>query len=277
MDRQRIVFIGGGNMARSLIGGLIADGYPADAIAVTDPDPQCRTTVNERFGVAVTEDNRAAVSDADVVVVAVKPQAVREVIGGVAEVLAPRQPLVVSVAAGVRQSDIGHWLGYTGPIVRCMPNTPALLQNGITALYANPQVSEAQHNAAESLLRAVGTVIWLDDEGLMDTVTAISGSGPAYFFLLMEALEKAATARGLASEQARLLAIETALGAARMALESDDAPATLRANVTSKGGTTAAALEAFERGGFADLVDQAVGAASDRAGELGRMLGSADS
>lgn len=276
MDRQRIAFIGGGNMARSLIGGLIADGYPADGIVVTDPDPQCRAAVTERFSVAANEDNRATVSDADIVVVAVKPPRVQEVVGGVSDVLAPRHPLVVSVAAGVRAADIGRWLGYTGPIVRCMPNTPALLQSGVTALYANAQVTEAQHDAAESLLRAVGTVIWLDDEALMDTVTAISGSGPAYFFLLMEALEKAAVARGLETEQARLLAIETALGAARMALESDDDPATLRANVTSKGGTTAAALEAFERGGFADLVDQAVGAASDRAKELGRMLGSAD-
>lgn len=273
MERQRIVFIGGGNMARSLIGGLIADGYPADSISVTDPDAQTRSSLSERFGIAATEDNRAAVAGADIVVLAVKPQMVREVVGGVAEPLAERRPLVVSVAAGVRVPDIARWLGQAGPIVRCMPNTPALLQSGVTALYASAEADEDQRGAAESILRAVGTVIWLDDEGLMDTVTAISGSGPAYFFLLMELLEKAAVTRGMPADSARLLAIETALGAARMALESDDAPATLRANVTSKGGTTAAALDAFEEGDFAGLVDRAVGAAHDRAAELGRVLG----
>ncbi|MEX0607759.1 MAG: pyrroline-5-carboxylate reductase [Halofilum sp. (in: g-proteobacteria)] len=273
MERQRIAFIGGGNMARSLIGGLIGDGYPADALVVSEPDEQRRQDLNARFAVATATDNHTAVSGADIVVLAVKPQLIHEVASEIAAALADARPLVISIAAGVRAADIGRWLGYDGPIVRCMPNTPALLQSGITALYANERVLEAQHDAAESILRAVGTVIWLDDEDRMDTVTAISGSGPAYFFRMMEALEKSGTARGLPAEQARLLAIETALGAARMALESDDDPATLRANVTSKGGTTAAALDAFERGGFADLLDRAVGAAADRAGELGDKLG----
>lgn len=273
MERQRIVFVGGGNMARSLIGGLTADGYPVTAISVIEPDEHQRDSLHERFGVSVTDDGPSGVADADIVVLAVKPQIMHDVVTGLASALSARRPLVISIAAGVRAPDIGRWLGYDGPLVRCMPNTPALLQSGITALYANAQVGADQHDAAESILRAVGTVIWLDDEQLMDTVTAISGSGPAYFFLMMEALENAAVARGLPTEQARLLAIETALGAARMALESSDDPATLRANVTSKGGTTAAALEAFEQGGLADLVDQAVGAAHDRAAELGRVLG----
>ena len=155
-----------------------------------------------------------------------------------------------------------------------MPNTPALLQSGVSALYPNAHVDSNQHDIAESILRAVGTVIWIDDESLMNTVTAISGSGPAYFFRFMEAMEEAAVARGLEREKARLLVIETALGAARMALESDDDPGTLRANVTSKGGTTAAALEALEEGGLGALVDRAVGAAHDRSIELGDQLGS---
>lgn len=273
MERQQITFVGGGNMAHSLIGGLVADGYAPAAIRVTDPHERSRAALAERFGVSVSDDNRAAVADADIVIIAVKPQMVREVIGGIAEPLGARRPLVVSIAAGVREADISRWLGYAGPVVRCMPNTPSLLQSGVTALYPNAHVDARQRDAAESILRAVGTVIWLDDERLMDTVTAVSGSGPAYFFLMMEAMEKAAVARGLPTRQARLLVIETALGAARMALESDDDPATLRANVTSKGGTTAAALEAFADGDLAGLVDRAVGAAHDRAGELGDRLG----
>ena len=273
MERQKIVFIGGGNMARSLIGGLVADRYPPDCIAVADPTPDQRDWLAQHFGVEVAEDNAALAATADVVVLAVKPQMMEAVCSGLAGALEGRQPLVVSIAAGVRAGAIGRWLGYAGPIVRCMPNTPSLLQAGVTALYANERVSEDQRSTAESILRAVGSVVWIDDEALMDVVTGISGSGPAYFFRFMEAMESAAVDRGLAREQARLLVLETALGAARMALESSDDPATLRRNVTSKGGTTAAALETFEQGGLADLVDRAVGAAADRAAELGDELG----
>ena len=273
MSRQQIVFIGGGNMARSLVGGLIADGYPADRIRVTDPSADQRRALAERFGVDTTDDNEAAVSDADVVVLAVKPQLLREVAQPLAPAVGARGPLVVSIAAGVRERDLRRWLSYEGPVVRCMPNTPALLQSGVSALYPNEHVSGDQRDAAESIMRAVGTVIWLDDEAHMDTVTAVSGGGPAYFFLFIESLEAAATARGMPADQARLLAIETALGAARMALESDDDPATLRANVTSRGGTTAEALGVFEREGLKDMVDRAIGAAAGRAAELGDQLG----
>lgn len=274
MTRQQIVFIGGGNMARSLAGGLVADGYPPERIRATDPDARQRERLGGRLGIAVSDDNRAAVADADVVVLAVKPQVLREVAVDLGPALAQRRPLVISVAAGVRAGDIGRWLGFDGPIVRCMPNTPALLQSGVTALYPNEHVDAGQRDVAESILRAVGTVIWLDDEALLDTVTAISGGGPAYFFLFMEALEAAAVARGLPDDKARLLVIETALGAARMALESEDDPATLRANVTSKGGTTAEALAELERGDLRDVVDRAIGAAAARAAELGDQLGS---
>lgn len=273
MTHHGITFIGGGNMATSLVGGLIADHYPAERITVTDPAADKREWLSQRFGVRVADDNRTATEQADVVVLAVKPQVMREVIGDLAATLAQRRPLVVSIAAGVRESDISRWLGYQGPVVRCMPNTPALLQCGVSVLYPNGQVDSAQRDIAESILRAVGTVIWVEDETLMNTVTAISGSGPAYFFRFMEAMEEAAVARGLEREKARLLVIETALGAARMALESDDDPGQLRANVTSKGGTTAAALDVFERDGLGDLVDRAVGAAHDRSIELGEQLG----
>lgn len=273
MDRERIVFIGGGNMARSLIGGLVAGGWPAARIGVTDPSPDQRERLASRFGVTASEDNQAAIADADIVVLAVKPQLMEQVCHDLAAALAGRRPLIVSIAAGVRMDAIARWLAYDGPIVRCMPNTPSLVQAGITALFPNDRVSEDQRSTAESILRAGGSVIWVDDEKLMDTVTGISGSGPAYFFRMMEAMEEAGVARGLPRDQARLLVIETALGAARMALESEDDPGTLRQNVTSKGGTTAAALDTFEAGGLADLVDHAVGAAAERAAELGDQLG----
>lgn len=274
MTRQQIVFIGGGNMARSLVGGLVADGYPGASIRVTDPNEEQRRRLADLFGIETGDDNPAAVADADVVVLAVKPQVMREAAAEIAPALAQRRPLVISIAAGIRERDLRRWLGYEGPIVRCMPNTPALLQSGVTALFPNEHVDAAQHDTAESILRAVGTVIWLDDETLMDTVTAVSGGGPAYFFLFIESLAAAAVARGLAEDKARLLAIETALGAARMALESDDDPATLRANVTSKGGTTAEALAVLEGEGLREMVDRAIGAAADRAAELGDQLGS---
>lgn len=260
-------------MARSLAGGLVGDGYPPERIRVTDPDADQRHRLASSLGVETSADNGAAVADADIVVLAVKPQAMEQVCSDLAPALAGRNPLVVSIAAGVRAEPIARWLGHDGPLVRCMPNTPALLQAGVTALYPNARVSEAQRSQAESILRAAGSIIWLADEALMDTVTGISGSGPAYFFRFMEAMEAAAVTRGLERDKARLLVIETALGAARMALESDDDPGTLRRNVTSKGGTTAAALDAFEQGGLADLVDRAVGAAAGRAGELGDQLG----
>lgn len=273
MERDRIAFIGGGNMARSLIAGLVAAGHPPARIEVTDPDPGKRETLATTFGVGATDDNRDAVARADTVVLAIKPQMMETVCTGLAPALRGHAPLIVSIAAGVRTGALAGWLDFTGALVRCMPNTPALLQAGVTALYASEQAGADERGRAESILRAAGEVIWVDDEPMLDTVTAISGSGPAYFFRFMEALEAAGVARGLEPEQARLLVRETAFGAARMAREAGEAPGTLRQNVTSKGGTTAAALDALEAGGLADLVERAVAAAADRAGELGDQLG----
>jgi pyrroline-5-carboxylate reductase len=272
MDSYRIGFIGGGNMARSLVGGLIAGGIDATRISVAEPDASKRDELSTRFGIATSQDNGTVASDVEVLVLAVKPQVMRQVVTGLAATLHEPAPLLISIAAGVRAASMLRWLGQPLALVRAMPNTPALVRSGATALYASPEVSEEQRSRAESIMRAVGQTLWIDDEGLMDAVTALSGSGPAYFFLFMEALEQAAKELGLPPEAARLLTLETAQGAARMALSSDEGPALLRKRVTSPGGTTEAALGAFAKGGFETLVTRAVRAACERSAELAVRL-----
>ncbi len=273
MDYPRIAFIGGGNMAASMIGGLIADGWPNDRIRVAEPDAERRAWLQEHFGVAALASNRDAAAAAEVVVLAVKPQVLRQVARDIAPAVAGHQPLVVSIAAGVRTGDIQRWLGGRAAVVRAMPNTPALVQAAATGLYASPEVDEAQHSQAEALLRAIGVTVWVEDEDALDAVTALSGSGPAYFFLFIEALEAAGIDLGLEPAQARLLAVQTAVGAAKLALESDEEPALLRQRVTSPGGTTERALAVFEEGGLRQLVTRALTAARDRARELAVELG----
>jgi len=273
MDEKTICFIGGGNMARSLIGGLIADGYPAGRLRAADPAADQRKQLERLFGIRTFADNHAAAEGAGVLVLAVKPQVMHEVAGGLADVVQSARPLVISIAAGIRSADLERWLGGNAAIVRCMPNTPALVQSGATALVATPLVDEAGRELAESILRAVGLTLWLDDEDLMDAVTALSGSGPAYFFLVMEALQAAGEALGLPADSARLLTLQTAFGAAKMALESDEGPEVLRARVTSPGGTTERALEVLEAGELRGLMREALTAARDRARELATQLG----
>ena len=273
MKNHDIAFIGGGNMARSLIAGLIADGMPPQRIWVADPSKEQLAGLAASFGIHISTDNRQAAEQADALVLAVKPQVMKAVVEQLAPTVQARKPLVISIAAGIRETDLGRWLGEGAAIVRTMPNTPALVQTGATALYANRHVSPAQRDLAESLLRAAGITQWLDDEALMDPVTAVSGSGPAYFFLLMELMEQAGTRMGLPAETARLLTLQTALGAAKMALESSEDTAVLRQRVTSPGGTTERALSVLEQGGIRELVDQALRAAAERAAELGDMLG----
>jgi len=272
MESYRIGFIGGGNMARSLIGGLTAGGVDSARISVAEPSADKCGELTSHFGVEAVIDNTAVATNVDVLVLAVKPQVLREVIVGLAPHLASRPPLLISIAAGVRVASIVRWLGQPLALVRAMPNTPALVRSGATALFANAQVTEGQRSRSESIMRAVGQTLWIDDEALMDTVTALSGSGPAYFFLFMEALEQAASELGLAPEAARLLTLETALGAARMALSSDESPATLRARVTSPGGTTEAALEVFAKSDLTALVARALQAAHNRSDELAELL-----
>ncbi len=269
---MRICFVGGGNMATSLVGGLIADGVSAEAISVSDPDPAKRAALAELYSIRVYAENEEAVNAADVVVLAVKPQAMKAVAQGLAPVIA-LGTLVISIAAGIRLVDLQRWLGGSRPLVRSMPNTPALVQSGATALFANDQVSEAQRIQAESIMRAVGISLWVDKEEQMDAVTALSGSGPAYFFLVMEVMERAGISLGLAPETARLLTLETAFGAAKMALESSDDSATLRAKVTSPGGTTEQALKVMQDADLSGIFQRALQAASRRSQELARLLG----
>ena len=221
-----------------------------------------------------TGDNAHATARADTVVLAVKPQVMRTVTEALADAVREKSPLVVSIAAGVLEADIARWLGGKPAIVRCMPNTPALLGAGATGLYANAQVSATQRSAAEQIMRAAGVTLWVEDEAQLDAVTAVSGSGPAYFFLLMELMEKVGAELGLDPAAARTLTLHTALGAARMALEAGEAPATLRQRVTSPNGTTHAAVTSFLEGGLEARVRDALNAARDRAVELGRELGS---
>lgn len=274
MKNIPIAFIGGGNMARSLIGGLVAGGHEPDRIWVAEPDIGQRELLHGRHGVRTGSDNLAIAAEAEVIVLAVKPQILQGVARQLAPVVQARRPLVISIAAGVREPDLRRWLGGGSlALVRTMPNTPALVGSAASALFANEFVSEERRQLAESLLRAVGVTVWVDDESLLDAVTALSGSGPAYFFLIMEALERTALDLGLDADNARLLTLQTAFGAAKMALESVESPAILRARVTSPGGTTERALSILREGGLETLLAQALEAARSRARELGDLLG----
>lgn len=273
MSETTIAFIGGGNMARSLIGGLIADGHPPAALRVAEPDTDRREQMINDFGIQGFEDNATAARGADAVILAVKPHTMADVARDLGNQLRDAGSVVISIAAGVRTTDIADWLGGDVPVIRAMPNTPALVQTGATALFAMPMATADQRDLAETTMRAVGLVVWLPDEQQMDAVTALSGSGPAYFFMTMEVMQAAAERLGLTEETARLLTLETALGAARMALESAEDPATLRRRVTSPGGTTAAALKQLEHADLAAVYQRTLDAAAARAAELGDELG----
>ncbi|MBK1724385.1 pyrroline-5-carboxylate reductase [Thiocystis violacea] len=272
MSKAKITFIGGGNMATSLIAGLVADGYALHDIRVVEPNPERRNALQARYGVRAFAEGAEALADADTLVLCVKPQVAREVCTGIAPALPARAPLVVSVMAGVPERTLQGWLGSRLPIVRAMPNTPAMVQTGAIGLHASPEVDAEGRNRAETILRAAGLIRWVEDEGKIDAVTAISGSGPAYFFLFMEAMEDAGVALGLDPQTARLLTIQTALGAAKMAMESDAPPSRLREQVTSPGGTTERALAVFADADLRGLVARATAAARDRATELSQTL-----
>jgi len=274
MADDSLAFVGGGHMARALIGGLLAAGRDPASIRASDPLPEARRSLESAFpGIAVHADNVAAVHDAGSWVLAVKPQQMREVALDLAPLAAAGRPLVVSIAAGIRVADLAAWLGPDVPVVRTMPNRPALLRCGVTALFAGESVTPSQRRRAGEILDAVGAQVWLEDESLMDVVTAVSGSGPAYVFLLIEMLEAAATAGGIDPLHARRLAVETVHGAARMAREMGEDPAELREQVTSRGGTTAAALAVLDRAGIRDTFASAVRAAALRSRELSGEAG----
>lgn len=272
MQQPTIAFIGAGNMARSLIGGLITDGFSAEKIWASNPSTELLDKLQKQFGVHTALDNAEALKQAEVVVFAVKPQTLKIVAQQLAQTIQEKKPLIISIAAGVREKDLQTWLGNHIAIVRCMPNTPALVGAGASALFANSLVSTDQKNSAESILRAVGMTVWLDDEKLLDTVTALSGSGPAYFFLIMEALEKAAVGLGLPADTAHLLTLQTALGAARMALENELSLAELRQQVTSPGGTTECGIQILENNQIRKILTETIKAATDRSVELAEIL-----
>ncbi len=273
MDTSIITFIGGGNMARCLIGGLIADGRPPSTIWVADTSEEQLAALKRSLGVNTTTSNCEAAAQAETIILAVKPQVLSSVASELAEIAQHNNPLFLSVAAGVREQDLNRWLGGNATIVRTMPNTPSLIQSGATALVANNNVTAEQRDRAESIMRAVGLALWLDNEAQMDIVTALSGSGPAYYFLVMEALEKAACELGLAPETARLLTLQTGFGATKMALESSDKLEDLRHRVTSPGGTTEQAINTLEAGNIRQLLHDALKAAAHRSAELADQFG----
>ena len=266
---MRIAFIGGGNMATALISGLIRSGTRPNEIHVSEPNELARHRLQTEFGVQTHAGARAAIQNADVIVLAIKPQVMPAVLKELAGAVSGKQ-LLISIAAGTEISTIQAALGTQQPVVRAMPNTPALIGKGITGLYASPGCTAAQRKASEEILSATGGTIWVDRESLINVVTAVSGSGPAYFFLLTEALREAGHALGLPKDTAAELALRTARGAGAMAGESGVDVAELRKRVTSPGGTTQAALEVFEKGRFRELVLAAVSAATDRGVELAR-------
>jgi pyrroline-5-carboxylate reductase len=270
LNNSNIVFIGGGNMAASLVGGLVKQGCAPERITVTDLRPEQLQAIVEKFGVHITPDNDQAAHQADVLVFAVKPQVFRQAALPLRDAVHAGRPLVISIAAGIAEQDIRRWLGEDTAIVRAMPNTASLLGAGAAALYANPAVTPAQRQLAESILGAVGLVLWLEDESLLDAVTALSASGLAYFFLLTELMEDAGRKLDLPADAARRLTLQTLTGAARMAADSGDDAAALRQKVTSPGGTTAAALEVFDSADLRATVLRALTAARDRGRQLSR-------
>lgn len=267
-SESTIAFIGGGNMARSLIGGLLARGTAAADIRVSEPVEVLRDALARDFGVKVGADNAGAAAPAGLWLLAVKPQVMRAVCEALAPIAQANRPLVVSIAAGITAAQLQRWLGGGVAVVRAMPNTPALLGAGVTGLFASTEVDANGRERAANLLASAGKTVWIESEARMDAVTAVSGSGPAYVFLLAEAMEAAALAEGLSAEAARSLVLETVLGAARMLTESGEDPAGLRRRVTSPGGTTQAAIETFETGGFCDLVALAIRNATERGLQL---------
>lgn len=272
MNTLNISFIGAGNMARSIIGGLAKQGYPTNNICASGPNPSTLAGLQEDFKIRVASDNAAAVAGADVIVLAVKPQVMKEVCCALQPHL-PDTAFVISIAAGINCTSIARWLGPHRHLVRCMPNTPALVQMGASGLFAAAGVTAEEKAVAEDILAAVGTVAWVEDEDLLHAVTAVSGSGPAYFFLFLEAMEQAGVQQGLDQATARELAVQTAAGAARLAQTSAVTLAELRRQVTSPGGTTERAIAAFEQHHLRQTVDIAMQACANRSRELAELLG----
>jgi pyrroline-5-carboxylate reductase len=267
-----LTFIGAGNMSGSIIGGLIEQGYSPDDITASDPNTDGLQVIHDKLGIRTTTDNNAACEKCDVIVLAVKPQVLKHVVTGLQDVIAQRQqaPMIISIAAGISCDHIQQWINRDIAIVRCMPNTPALVGQGASGLYANTHTSNEQKVIAEQLMSAVGYATWVETEALIDTVTAISGSAPAYFFLLMEAMIDAGIKQGLDRESATQLTLQTAMGAATLAKNSDVAVDELRRRVTSPGGTTEQAILSYEQAGLRDIVEDAMQRCAERSVEMAK-------
>jgi pyrroline-5-carboxylate reductase len=270
-----IGFIGAGNMAYALVSGLVNSGFSTQNIKLSDTDEALLSLRADEFNLEVFTDNTKLATQCDVIVFAIKPQVLSVVCKELQEHIS-HNPLIISIAAGVRAVDINRWLGGNASIVRAMPNTPALLGQGATGMMANDVVNGDQKALAEQILSAVSSCLWVEDEKMLDVVTALSGSGPAYFFLLIESMAKAGAALGLDESTAQQLSIQTALGASMMADSSDDSAHELRARVTSPNGTTQAAIESFQEQNFDMIVAHAMRAAFDRSREMGIELGDFD-
>src|SRR6185437_12587552 len=268
MSHIDLTVLGAGNMGRALIGGLLRRGMRSEQIAVGESQEGARSTLSRELGIAATADNAAAIRNANLIVLAVKPQDVGSVLTPLAGALQQRSPIVLSMAAGVRIQALQSWCGAGVPVIRAMPNRPALVGAGVTGLYAPPAVDASQRAIAAQIMQSVGEVVWVGTEDALDVVTALSGSGPAYFFLLAETMAGAGVSLGLPLETARRLSIATLHGAGLLAHGSDGDLARLRAEVTSKGGTTEAALRTLESAGFNELITRAIDAATHRSREL---------
>jgi pyrroline-5-carboxylate reductase len=266
-----IGFIGAGNMAHCLISGLIAHDYPVKHLWASDTHQEKLDFISRQYhGIHVSTDNATVVKEAQILVLAVKPQSMKNLLMDLSHLIKKQNPLIISIAAGLTEKTLSHYLAYEAAIVRCMPNVAAFVGSGVTGMYANPHVSTLQRDLAESMMRAVGITLWVKDEALIDTITVLSGSGPAYFFLIIEALEKAAVELGLNEEDAHLLTLQTALGAARLALSTNEPAAELRARVTSKGGITEHALAILQEHKVAEAFNAALHAGHARAAALAK-------
>lgn len=270
-DSPIIGFIGAGNMANSLIRGMIAKGAEKTSIWAADLDSGKLDTLKSECGIKTASSAEIA-RTADIIVLAVKPQVMKIVCTELKALLVERSPLIISIAAGITVSHLSHWTGANTAVIRCMPNTPALVGKGASGLYANEYVSEAQKELAEEVMSSVGICVWVEQESAIDAITALSGSGPAYFFLFMESMQKSAQEMGLSEDVARILTNQTALGAAELAMASNETTERLRLNVTSPGGTTEQAIKQFQLGNLPELVDKALKSAQARSIELATQL-----
>jgi pyrroline-5-carboxylate reductase len=273
LEIPHIAFIGAGNMASSIIGGLVESGHPASKISASDPYPPSLEKLQSIAPVAVSDSNAETVRGADVVILAVKPQVMAQACESIAEAVQASGAVAISIAAGITIDSLQRRLGSQAPVIRCMPNTPALLGCGASGLFASPEVSAIQKTYAESILGSVGISSWVATEDQLDAITALSGSGPAYFFMFIESMIKVGIELGLDKETASVLAKQTALGASRMALENDIELEELRHRVTSPGGTTERAVASFEQSGLETVVRDAMVACADRAKEMSREMG----